>query len=80
MQFLGGDRRKTQGEIKAHLIAEYRARARAGAIGLRHTVILNTTHELEIGLHESGDQARRAANAIRTQRPGIARVADTPVP
>ena len=38
MQFLGGDQGKTRAQIEAHLIAEDRAGAGAGAVALFHTV------------------------------------------
>ena len=51
MQLLGGDQRKAVGQIEAHLVAEDRARARAGAVALFHALFEDQFHQIEILAH-----------------------------
>ena len=43
---LGGDQRKTFGEIETHLIAEHAGRASAGAVGFVGPVRLDVLHQI----------------------------------
>ena len=51
MDLLGRDERKAQRQIKAHLPAENRARARAGAIGLAGARGAHIAQELKVRSH-----------------------------
>ncbi|BCI71056.1 hypothetical protein SPKIRA_18860 [Sphingomonas paucimobilis] len=51
MQLLGGQDGKTLGQIEAHLVAEDRQRAGAGAVHLLHTLGQHPVHEVEILAH-----------------------------
>ena len=51
MQLLGGHHRKALRQVEAHLPAEDRAGAGAGAIGFLDTMIENMSHQIEIGTH-----------------------------
>ncbi len=51
MQLLGGDQRKAGGEIEAHLMAEHRARAGAGAVVLFRAVGEDMLHQFKILPH-----------------------------
>ena len=51
MQFLGGDKRKSLGQIKPHLVAEHRQGARTGAVGLACALIQDAAQKIMIGKH-----------------------------
>ena len=51
MQLLGGDQRKSLRKVEAHLPAEDRSGAGAGAIGFLDTVLENMSHQIVIGPH-----------------------------
>ena len=51
VQLLGGEHRKALVERKAHLMAEHRARAGAGAVVLFRAVVENMPHQIEILAH-----------------------------
>ena len=53
MHLLGGDQRKTVGQVEAHLMAEDRARAGAGAVALFHALGEHAFHQVEILAHAS---------------------------
>ena len=62
VQLLGGDQRKAVGEIEAHLMAEHRQRAGAGAVALLHAVGEDVLHQVEILAHPQlrpGDRQNR---------------------
>ena len=54
VQLLGGHHREAFGQVKAHLPAEDRARAGAGAVGFVVPVLQNVAHEVKVGLHRVG--------------------------
>ena len=54
VQLLGGQRREAGGEVEAHLPAEHRARAGAGAVGFDVPVVEHVAHEVEVLAHEKG--------------------------
>ena len=75
VHLLGRKQREARAEIEAHLIAEHRQRAGAGAVALAMTVVAHVAHEIEVGLHWSqgvaaaiGDIVARRRNAIRRDR------------
>ena len=51
MHLLGGDQRKTLGQIEAHLVAEDGAGAGAGAVALFHARFEGQSHQIEILPH-----------------------------
>src|SRR5437773_6929131 len=51
MQLLGSGERKTIGEVEAHLVAEHRERAGAGAVALLDAVAENVLDQVEILAH-----------------------------
>src|SRR6185312_7543382 len=51
VQLLGGEQREAVVERKAHLVAEYRERAGAGAVTLLHAALENLFHQFEILPH-----------------------------
>src|SRR5262245_23436856 len=51
VQLLGRDQRKALGEVEAHLMAEHRQRAGAGAIALLRPVGDNPLHQVVILMH-----------------------------
>ena len=57
VQLLGGDQREAGGEIEAHLMAEHRAGADAGAVALFHALGEHAFHEVEVLAHERCDPA-----------------------
>lgn len=46
VHFLGGDERETFLQVEAHLVAEHRARARAGSVGLVCAMFKYMAHEV----------------------------------
>ena len=50
-KLLGGDQRKAVGQIEAHLMAEDRQRAGAGAVALLHARLQHFFHQIEILAH-----------------------------
>ncbi len=61
MAFLGGDKGKAFRQVKAHLIAEYAARAGSGAVFLVSAVLQHMLHEVEILFHSFQNSAIRAS-------------------
>ena len=57
VQLLGGDQREAGGQVEAHLPAEHRARAGAGAVALGRAVLEDVPQQLEVLPHP--DQAAR---------------------
>ena len=57
MQLLGGDQRKAVREIEAHLVAEDRKRAGAGAVAFFHARLEHRLHEVVILAHLATDSA-----------------------
>ena len=51
VQLLGGEQREALVERKAHLMAEHRQRAGAGAVALLHAVVEDVLHQIEILAH-----------------------------
>src|SRR4051812_29354839 len=51
VQLLGGDKRKALAEIEAHLMAEHRHRAGAGAVALLGAISQRVLHQFEILPH-----------------------------
>ena len=51
VQLLGGEQREAVGEIEAHLIAEHRQRAGAGAVALFRAAAQNVFHQIEVLAH-----------------------------
>ena len=51
MHPLGGQQRETTGEVKAHLVAEDRARAGTGTVSLGRAVRKDVAQKIKIGLH-----------------------------
>ena len=51
MQLFGGENRKPRFQIKAHLPAENRACAGAGAVGFYVAVVQHVLHEVQVSLH-----------------------------
>ena len=68
---LGGHQRKSRGEIEAHLVAEHRQRAGAGAIGLARAVAAHVAHEFEILLHGVSGRLRRCREIARRLAPPV---------
>ena len=52
MQLLGGQQREAVGEVEAHLCAERRQRADAGAVLLLDPLVEDALHEVEILAHD----------------------------
>ena len=52
MHLLGGDQRKTVRQVEAHLMAEDRTRAGAGAVVFFHAGITGKPEQVEILLHQ----------------------------
>src|SRR5699024_3704294 len=53
VQALGGEDGEAVGEVEAHLVAEDRQRAGAGAVVLAHALGADPLEEVEVGLHGS---------------------------
>ena len=51
VQLLGGQQREALGEVEAHLVAEDRERAGAGAVGLRGAVVQDVLEQVQVGPH-----------------------------
>jgi hypothetical protein len=51
VNLLGRDEREAVGQVEAHLVAEDRKRARAGAIVLAGAMFADAPQEVEVGLH-----------------------------
>src|SRR5450830_2167374 len=51
VQLLGGQQRKAVLQVEAHLVAEYRAGAGAGAVSLFGAMFIDMAHEIEILAH-----------------------------
>lgn len=51
VQLLGGDQREAFLQIEAHLVAEYRTGAGAGAVGFFGAMLLDMAHEVEVLAH-----------------------------
>ncbi|MNY14828.1 hypothetical protein D3C86_1480170 [compost metagenome] len=56
VQLLGGDHREALVQVEAHLVAEHRTGARAGAVGLVGAMLVNMAHEVEILFHRLGSE------------------------
>ena len=54
VQFFGGEKREAILQLEAHLVAEHRAGAGAGAVGFVGAVFENVAHQVEIGFHRRG--------------------------
>ena len=54
VQLLGGEQRKAVVELKAHLMAEHRERAGAGAVVLFHATAKDMFHQVEVLAHRPG--------------------------
>ncbi|MNS85947.1 hypothetical protein D3C72_1198280 [compost metagenome] len=54
VQLLGGHHRKAFAQVEAHLVAEHRARAGAGAVGLVGARLVHMAHEVEVLFHRRG--------------------------
>jgi hypothetical protein len=67
VQLLCRDERKAVGEIEAHLMAEYRARTRAGAVALLHSLFQDAFHQVEVLAHDEalGSESWRQSSAGR---------------
>ena len=61
VQLLGGQQRKAVGKIEAHLGAEQRQGAGAGAVGLRDAFVEHFLHQIEIGPHRRPSISRASA-------------------
>ena len=72
VQLLRRQQRKAGREVEAHLVAEHRQRAGAGAIGLLDAVLEHVAHEVEVGAHvstrRSGSRAPRRSPMLRRRR------------
>ncbi len=77
VQLLGGHQRKAVAEIEAHLMAEHRARAGAGAVVLLGTVAQDLLHQVVILAHGLRDRSGPTIVGARTYRPGGEPVAVT---
>ena len=53
MQLLGSDERKPFAEVETHLVAEPRARAGAGTVGLDDAMLEHMAHEIFILTHRA---------------------------
>jgi hypothetical protein len=51
VELLGGQQREPLGEVEAHLVAEDREGAGAGAVGLRGPVIEDVLEQVQVGPH-----------------------------
>ena len=70
VQLLGGDQREALGEVEAHLMAEHRERAGAGAVALLHAVGEHVLHQIEILAHRASlrQRYRSAENQRHAER------------
>ena len=89
VQLLGRHQRKAFGQVEAHLMAEHRQRAGAGAVALLHAVGENVLHQIEILAHGglgptstrlSLDGAPRAAKPRPVVQPTAAKAKRPPEP
>ena len=51
VDLLGGEKREAAGEVEAHLPAERRQRAGAGAVGFLVPALEHVAHEIQVLLH-----------------------------
>ena len=58
VQLLGGEQREAVVERKAHLMAEHRQRAGAGAVALLRAVAQNAFHQVEVLAHRLASSPR----------------------
>ena len=70
VQLLGGDQRETARQVKAHLVAEDRARADAGAVALFDALGEHAFHQVEILAHGFGLPADSLAKSSRQMSSG----------
>ena len=68
VQLLGGGEREAGAKIEAHLMAEHRNRAGAGAVALLHAVRQHVFHQFEVLPHRSTFEFERDSNAISAEQ------------
>jgi hypothetical protein len=69
VQLLSGGEREPGAKIEAHLVAEHRHRAGAGAVALLHAVRKHMFHQFEILTHRLLKAPRLTASAILASGP-----------
>ena len=70
VDLLGGDQREAGAEVEAHLVAEDRERAGAGAVGLLDALVEDAGEEVEVLLHDP-KPSRRPTGLSTERRAGV---------